>query len=78
MKEYKRCKILMSMILQSHDIILHGKRIDLRPTTEDDWESLLVWYNDPEVLYYSESEDVSSHTIQQVQYIYAMVSQHAY
>jgi RimJ/RimL family protein N-acetyltransferase len=62
----------------THDITLQGMRVLLCPLTENDWEILLKWNNDPDVLYYSESENVASHSLQQVQYMYGMVSQNAY
>ena len=66
------------MQLREHRVTLQGTSVSLRPMTEDDWDILLKWHTDPEVLYYSEGEDVSSHNLQQVQYIYRYVSQNAF
>jgi len=46
--------------------------------TEDDWDVLLKWNNDPEVLYFAEGDDASSYTLDQVQQIYRGISQNAF
>lgn len=50
----------------------------LRSMTEDDWGILLKWNNDPDVLYFSEGDDVSSRELQDTQGIYRSVSQNAF
>jgi hypothetical protein len=40
--------------LRTHDITLRSERVVLRPMTEGDWNILLRWNSDPEVLYYSD------------------------
>ena len=66
------------MRLRTHAITLHGKRITLRPMTEEDWPILLQWNSDPEVLYFSEGDDVQAYTLEQIQEIYRGVSQKAF
>ncbi|NBD36081.1 MAG: GNAT family N-acetyltransferase, partial [Chloroflexi bacterium] len=66
------------MKLREHNITLTGKRVVLRPMTEADWPVLLKWNNDPEVLYFSEGDDVGSYSLEQIQMIYRHVSQTAY
>jgi len=39
------------MKLREHTIWLCGEHVLLRPMTEYDWDSLLLWNSDPEVLY---------------------------
>lgn len=63
------------MQLRTHAITLRDKGIVLRPMTEDDWPILLKWNSDPEVLYFSEGDDVSSRTLEEIQMIYRSVSQ---
>jgi RimJ/RimL family protein N-acetyltransferase len=46
--------------------------------TEADWPVLLKWNNDPEVLYFSEGDDVDAYSLEQIQMIYRHVSQTAY
>jgi len=46
--------------------------------TEDDWDILYRWNNDPEVLYYAEGDDVSARCLEEVQHIYRTVSQEAF
>jgi RimJ/RimL family protein N-acetyltransferase len=46
--------------------------------TEDDWDLLLPWNNDPDILYYTEGNDLSGYDLAQVQQIYRTVSQNAY
>ena len=51
---------------RKHGIILPADRIDLRPMTEADWEMLERWNNNPEVLWFSESDDVQSRPLEKV------------
>ena len=66
------------MKLREHDITLQGEGLVLRPMTEDDWDILLKWNSDPEVLYYSEGDDITSRNLEDVQEIYRWVSQTAF
>lgn len=66
------------MRLREHPVVLRGQRIVLRPMTEDDWELLLRWNSDPEVLYDVEVDDVGAYTLEQVQQLYRTVSQDAF
>jgi aminoglycoside 6'-N-acetyltransferase len=61
--------------LREHDVVLSAGDLRLRPMRESDWELLLRWNSDPEVLYYSEGDDVSSYTLDEVQGIYRDASQ---
>ena len=65
------------MELATHQITLHGSRIRLRPLTEADWPDLFRWNSDPEVLYFSEGDQVQAYTLPEVQAIYRSVSQSA-
>ena len=65
------------MKLREHQVTLQGERVVLRPMTEQDWDLLVRWNNDPAVLYYAEGDDVSSYSREQVQAIYRGVSQKA-
>src|SRR5262245_50349828 len=60
----------VSMQLRQHDVTLIGGRVTLRPLTEDDWDVLLAWNGDPEILRYTESGDVRGYDLAQVQDIY--------
>jgi RimJ/RimL family protein N-acetyltransferase/mannose-6-phosphate isomerase-like protein (cupin superfamily) len=40
--------------IRLHDVHVRGKRIALRPMTENDWEHVLAWNADPEVLVWSD------------------------
>lgn len=64
--------------LQGHGVRLWGKRIVLRPMAETDWDVLARWNSDPEVLWFSEGDDVKSRTLEDVQGIYRQVSQTAF
>jgi len=64
--------------LRQHNTVLTGQRIVLRPLTENDWDILFRWNNDPEVLYFVEGDEVSSRTMDEVQAIYRTVSQTAF
>ena len=69
--------------LKQHNITLEGKTsrglaVKLRPQTENDWDALERWNNDPEVLYYSDGDDVTFRSPEEVRYIYRSVSQNAF
>src|SRR4051794_7271109 len=63
------------MKLREHSITLQGEAVQLRPMRETDWNILFEWNNDPEVLYFSEGEAITSYTLEQLQPIYRAVSQ---
>ncbi len=63
--------------LRTHDVTLRGEHLALRPMTEADWDVLVRWNTDPEVLWFTEGDDVSARTLEQVQRIYRGVSQQA-
>ena len=64
--------------LREHDVTLRGERVVLRPMTENDWEVLLAWNSDPEVLWFAEADPVESRPLAEVQAIYRGVSATAY
>ncbi len=66
------------MKLREHDVRLRGERVILRPLTEEDWDILLRWNSDPEILTFADGEDVQSYGLEQVQRIYRPVSQRAF
>ena len=66
------------MELRMHQVTLRGTNLLLRPLTEHTWGLLLKWNNDPEVLYFSEGDDVQSYDLEQIQEMYRSVSQHAF
>ena len=63
---------------RTHAIRLSGQRVILRPLTENDWDLLLEWNHDPDVLYFAEADHVTSRSLPEVQAIYRHVSQSAY
>lgn len=71
------------ILLREHSVVLEGvtpagARVRLRPMTEDDWAYLEMWNSDPEVLYFSEGDDIKSWSPDEVRTIYRTVSQHAF
>ena len=66
------------MKLVEHNVTLRGERVVLRPMTENDWDILLAWNQDPEVLHFSEGGDVSSYSLDDIQEIYRGTSQAAF
>ena len=64
--------------LVTHQVHLSDGVLDLRPLTEADWQTLLPWNQDPEVLYYSEGDPVQRWELADIQEIYRQVSQEAY
>lgn len=66
------------MRLREHTVTLRGEGVILRAMTEDDWDILLKWNSDPEVIHFSDSANNTSHDLQGVQEIYRSVSQNAF
>jgi len=66
------------MELRTHDIRLADGELVLRPMTEGDWGIILPWHMEPEVLYYSEGDQVTTRTLAEVQMIYRGVAEHAF
>lgn len=66
------------MQLRTHNATLVGSQVTLRPMTEDDWDLLHRWNNDPEVLYYAEGADVTERSLVDTQEIYRHASQTCY
>ena len=64
-------------ILRAHNVTLTSGSIVLRPMTEDDWDILLKWNSDAEVLYYAAGGDVTGGSLEDVQDLYRSVSQTA-
>ena len=66
------------MRLREHAVTLHGAKVTLRPMTEGDWDVLGRWGSDPEVLWFSEGDDVQAYPLEDVQRIHRKVSQAAF
>lgn len=66
-------------IIRSHDIILHGGndmyKVILRPLSDEHLPYLYKWNSDPEVLYWTEGDDVKGYPIEVVHQIYGGISQ---
>ncbi len=63
--------------IRLHDVHLRGGRIALRPMTEDDWEHVLAWNADPEVLVWSD-DTTEIRPEEDTKDIYRSVSQFAF
>ena len=64
--------------LRTHPHELTDGPLRLRPLTEADWPTLQTWYEDPDVLYWSEGDPVLSRTLDETKAIYRAVSQTAF
>ena len=62
----------------THDVVLEDGPLRLRPMTEDDWDFLLRWNSDPEVLFFSEGDSVERRTLEEIQGIYRGTSRKAW
>lgn len=66
-------------IIKSHNITLYGGNdqyeIVLRPLTDEDLPYLYKWNSDPEVLYWTEGEDIEGYPPEVVYQIYGGISQ---
>jgi len=65
-------------ILKQHDVILEtvtskGMKLRLRPMTEDDWDVIYKWNNDPDVIYWSEEEDTTGWSLDDMKRKYRSV-----
>ena len=65
-------------IIKTHFVTLHAGDITLRPMCDGDFDTLLKWNQDPEVLYYSEGGDVESYNLEDIHGIYGCVSAMAF
>ena len=63
--------------LRTHRVTLRSGPVTLRPLTEDDWDFVVGWWNDPEIAYYADADD-GEYTLAQVQEIVRGISQKAY
>ena len=63
--------------LRTHDITLIGHLAILRPMTEHDWPLIASINNNPEVGYFSEEDEWTPYTLDQLQRIYRSISQNA-
>ena len=68
----------MPSSLNTHTVHLHTPRLHLRPMTDADWDILLRWNQDPDVLYYADGSDVTAYTLDQIKRIYGGISQAAF
>jgi RimJ/RimL family protein N-acetyltransferase len=64
--------------LTTHGVTLRGDLIVLRPMTEGDWDVLLRWNRDPEVLYFADGADVKEYDLADVRKLYRGVSWNAF
>ena len=64
--------------LREHNVCLKGGLITLRPMMEDDWPLVEKWETDPEVLFWSDGDNVTTRTPEEVRVIFRTVSQQAY
>lgn len=72
-----------AFILQKHSIILygcgvHGRKLKLRPMSENDCHLLHKWNNDAEVLYFAEGDEVSTRSMEDTMGMYRQVSLSGY
>jgi hypothetical protein len=60
--------------LRNHNFVQVDQDLVLRPMTEGDWDAVLEWADDPEVLWFSEADNVEHRTREEHQRIYRAVS----
>ena len=76
--ELESRRVLPVPELHSHDVTLRNYRVTLRPMAESDWERLLPWNNDPDVMEFADACDFAESTLEEIQAIYRWISTHAY
>lgn len=67
----------MTELLRMHDIVLVDGSLVLRPMTEEDWETVAAWNNDPAVLWFTDNGAVSERSLEELQSIHRGVSRAA-
>ena len=56
--------------LPTHSLHLRDERVRLRPFTEADFDQVVEWFADPEVMYYAEGEENPDYTREEIEGIY--------
>ena len=69
---------IAAVSIKTHNVTLREGDVTLRPMTEGDWDLLLRWNQDPEILYFTEGVEGRSYDLEIVHRIYRGVSQNAY
>lgn len=64
--------------LNVHDVVLRGCRVLLRPMTEGDWDYLMRWNNDPDVMELADQGEFQEAQLSDIQAIYRWISTHAH
>ncbi|MCY3958213.1 MAG: GNAT family N-acetyltransferase [Chloroflexi bacterium] len=68
---------MTSRRLRTHQVTLRLGPVTLRPLTEDDWDFVVGWWNDPEIASDADSNE-GPYSLRQVQKIMRRISSHAY
>ena len=68
----------MNSIIRTHNIMLSIDDINLRPMSDNDFDILLKWNSDADILYFSEGNDVESYSMEDIQGIYGNTSKTAF
>ena len=63
--------------LRTHRVTLRSGPVTLRPLTEDDWDFVVGWWNDPEIASDADSNE-GPYSLRQVQKIMRAISSHAF
>lgn len=63
--------------VRMHDTVLVDGSLVLRPMTEDDWDVIAAWNNDPDVLWFTDNGGVSERSLTELQQIHRVVSRTA-
>ncbi|MCY3895700.1 MAG: GNAT family N-acetyltransferase [Chloroflexi bacterium] len=63
--------------LRTHEVRLRSGPVVLRPLTEEDWELVVGWWNDPDIAAYADSNE-GPYSLGQVQKIMRGISRCAY
>lgn len=63
------------MRLPTHDVHLNDERVQLRPLADDDFDIVARWFEDPEVMYYSEGKENPHYSRADIEGIYRGVAE---
>ncbi len=67
----------MTESLPTHDFILADGSLVLRPMTEDDWDTIAAWNNDPAVMWFTDNGAASKRSLKELQAIHRGISRDA-
>lgn len=70
----RRNKLAAVDRLREHNATLRDGELELRPFTENDWRDAEAWLTDPRVLWFSEADDITVRSLEEMKALYRAIS----